>query len=90
MVSRFDYEDAISTAQLNEQGISTENLEAEHVGIMSGVIRQQDPKVAFNVIPTPLLDSVAAITLASLYNANPCWDFISGKICLYEKKLLRF
>ena len=55
--------------------------------MLEGCIRHQDPTAAFNIIPAPMLDVVAGLTLINLYNPNCTWDFISGKLCLFEKKL---
>lgn len=86
---RFSYEEEIKNLEMNQAGITTAEVTLEFNDMLSGCIRHQDPTTAFNVIPSPLFDIIAGTTLASLYNANPCWDFISGKLCLYEKKIVR-
>lgn len=86
---RFDYNNELKDVQINQKGITTEEVSSEFNDILQGTIRHQDPKTAFNLIPSPMLDIVAALTLVNLYNPNTCWDFISGKFCLYEKKIVR-
>ena len=86
--SRFSYQEELKNIRINQKGISTDEVILEFNDMLSGCIRHQDPTAAFNIIPSPLFDSVAALTIASLYNSNPCWDFIYGKLCLYEKKIV--
>ncbi|MBM3184567.1 MAG: hypothetical protein FJZ64_04615, partial [Chlamydiae bacterium] len=69
--------------------ISSEDAAAEFNDMLQGSLRHLDPLTAFNITPPPLFDAVVATTFIQLYNANSCWDFISGKLCLYEKKILR-
>ncbi len=87
--SRFNYEEELKDLKINQAGISSEEVAEEFNDILQGGLRHQDPLAAFNMIPAPLFDVVAGITLMSLYNQNPLWDFISGKLCLYEKKIIR-
>lgn len=89
LTRRFNYGEELSAISIKEEGISSEEVALEFSDLLQGSIRHQDPTTAFNIIPAPLLDVVAGITLMSLYNPNPCWDFISGKLCLYEKKIVR-
>jgi glutamate/tyrosine decarboxylase-like PLP-dependent enzyme len=87
--TRFNYEDELKKSIDCENPISSEEVADEFSDMFKGCIRHQDPSAAFNIIPTPLFDTIAGITIASLYNTNACWDFISGKLCLYEKKLVK-
>lgn len=86
---RFNYNEELRDVKINIYGISDEEVASEFNDILQGCIRHQDPTTAFNIIPPPLLASIAGITLTSIYNPNTCWDFISGKLCLYEKKITR-
>lgn len=86
---RFNYKKELTNLKINQKGLDTQEISAEFNDMLKGCIRHQDPMAAFNIISSPLLASVAGMTLASLYNPNPCWDFISGKLCLYEKKIAR-
>ncbi|HSX13191.1 MAG TPA: pyridoxal-dependent decarboxylase, partial [Chlamydiales bacterium] len=86
---RFNYQEELKNIKISQKGVSTDEVLVEFNDMLSGCIRHQDPTTAFNIIPSPLFDSVAALTIAGLYNSNPCWDFISGKLCLYEKKIVR-
>lgn len=86
---RFNYQKELKDVKINQKGISTKEVALEFNHMLSGCIRPHDPTTAFNIIPSPLFDSIAGVTLAALYNPNTCWDFISGKLCLYEKKIVR-
>jgi glutamate/tyrosine decarboxylase-like PLP-dependent enzyme len=86
---RFDYQKELQDAKIPERGISTDEIALEFNDMLQGCVRHHDPTTAFNMIPSPLFASVAGITLTALYNPNACWDFISGKLCLYEKKIVR-
>ncbi len=86
---RFSYQKELKDVRISQKGISTERIADEFNDMLKGCIRHQDPTTAFNLIPPTLLVAAAGITLTSLYNPNPCWDFISGKLCLYEKKITR-
>ena len=86
---RFAYGKELEKAQINQKGVSTEKIAEEFNDMLRGCMRQHDPLTAFNMIPPTLLDAVIGVTLTSLYNPNPFWDFVSGKLCLYEKKIMR-
>lgn len=86
---RFNYAEELQTVEVCQQGIGTEEIASEINDMLEGCMRHQNPTTAFNMIPAPLLDTVAGVTLMSLYNTNTCWDFISGKLGLYEKKIVR-
>jgi glutamate/tyrosine decarboxylase-like PLP-dependent enzyme len=86
---RFNYEEELRDVKINQKGIDIGEVASEFNDMLKGCIRHQDPTTAFNIIPPSLLAAVAGITLTSLYNPNTCWDFISGKLCLYEKKITR-
>ncbi|MCH9683175.1 MAG: hypothetical protein K0V04_17200, partial [Deltaproteobacteria bacterium] len=51
-------------------------------------MRPHDPRFSFNVLPAPLLEAVAASTIASLFNVNMIWDFYCGKMMVYERRLV--
>jgi L-2,4-diaminobutyrate decarboxylase len=57
--------------------------------VFSGMLKWHHPRVMHNVIPSPILGSVAASTIASLYNLNPIWDFISGGTQKMEKQVAK-
>lgn len=86
---RFSYEQELNEISINQKGITTEEAISEFNEIIKGVMRHNDPKVAFNLNPSPLFDIVAGMTLLNLYTPNSCWDFASGKLCLFEKKIVR-
>lgn len=86
---RFCYEDELRHVKINQEGISTEEVIVEFNDILRGCIRQHDPMAAFNIFPSPLFDAVAGVSLMTLYTPNALWDLLSGKVCLFEKKILR-
>lgn len=86
---RFEYGQELNDIRMSQKGISNKKAAEEFNDMLQGCVRHQDPTVAFNLIPAPLFASVAGISLTALYNPNLCWDFISGKLCLYEKKIAR-
>jgi glutamate/tyrosine decarboxylase-like PLP-dependent enzyme len=87
--NRFKYAEELKDCSINEKGIASEDVIGEFNDMISGSLRHQDPMTAFNIIPAPLLDVAAGLAILNLYTPNACWDFISGKICLYEKKIAR-
>jgi glutamate/tyrosine decarboxylase-like PLP-dependent enzyme len=89
MGKRFNYKEELEGIRVNQEGITSEEVAYELNDMLEGCIRHQDPTTAFNIIASPMFDAVAALALTSLYNPNVCWDFISGKLCLYEKKIVR-
>jgi len=86
---RFSYEKELKDVQLNEIGISSEEAITELNEMFKGCMRPTDPICAFNIAPSPLFDIIAGMTLMSLYTPNVCWDFASGKFCLFEKKIVK-
>jgi glutamate/tyrosine decarboxylase-like PLP-dependent enzyme len=86
---RFNYEEELKGLSINQKGVSTEEAAAEFNEMIQGCMRHNDPTTAFNLNPSPLFDIVAGMTLFSLYTPNSCWDFASGKLCLFEKKIVR-
>src|SRR5262245_34129570 len=87
--NRFNDDQETKNLKMNQKGITTEEVSLEVNGMLKGCLRTHDPTTAFNLYPTPLLDVVASATLLNLYTVNSCWDFLSGKLCLYEKKIVR-
>ena len=87
--NQFQYDEELKGLKINESGLSTKETISEFNEMLEGSLRFQDPTTAFNMIPMPLFDAVAGVTLVNLYNTNPFWDFVSGKLCLFEKKIVR-
>ena len=86
---RFNYTNELNDLSINQKGITSEEVVIEFNDMIRGCMRHQDPMTAFNIIPSPLLDVVAGTALLNLYMPNVCWDFLSGKLCLFEKKIVR-
>lgn len=86
---RFNYQEELKDVQFNQKGIDTEEVAIEFNDMLRGCIRSHDPTSAFNINPSPLFDCVAGLAITCLYNPNLGWDFVSGKLCLYEKKIVR-
>ena len=57
--------------------------------MFEGRIRWNSPYTLLNIAPAPLLITIAATTVASLYNQNALWDFTSGDIIFFEKKVIK-
>ncbi len=87
--TRFNYAEELKDVRINQNGLSTEEVSAEFQEMLEGCVRQHDPMAAFNIFPSPLLDAVAGSALMSLYTPNALWDLLSGKMCLFEKKIVR-
>lgn len=68
---------------------STKKIIKKIAAIFEGRIRWNSPYTLLNIAPSPLLVTIAATTIASLYNQNALWDFTSGDIILYEKKVIK-
>lgn len=86
---RFNYEEELHELGISQKGISSKEIAAEFNEMIRGCMRHNDLTTAFNLNPSPLFDIVAGITLLSLYTPNSCWDFASGKLGLFEKKIVR-
>jgi glutamate/tyrosine decarboxylase-like PLP-dependent enzyme len=57
--------------------------------IFSGTLKWYHPNVMHNVIPSPMIGTVAAATISSLYNLNPIWDFTSAGTHQMERQTVR-
>lgn len=68
---------------------STEKIIEKIAEIFEGRVRWNSPYALLNIAPAPLLVTVAATTVASLYNQNALWDFTSGDIIFFEKKVIK-
>lgn len=75
--------------KIDYHGISEENFCTTISDLFAGVCRWHSPNVMYNVVPLPVIPSVAAKTLTSLYNPNLCLDTASGKSLLVEQGVVR-
>lgn len=86
----FSYHEEIKNSTLPKKGSSLEEIENLIKGMFEGVVRWHSTNALLNIAPSPLLDTVAIATLINLYNPNTLWDFTSGKLIAYEKKVIKF
>lgn len=87
-IKRFKYENELTTDFFTNNGLSQKQLMNELKQVFDGAINWQNPCTAFNITSTPLFDTVAASTIATLMNPNCLWDLTSGKFVLTEKKII--
>jgi glutamate/tyrosine decarboxylase-like PLP-dependent enzyme len=86
--SRHAYEDLVYEVPL--KGRSAKKVLADLATAFQGSTRWHQPTALINVTPNPLLDSVAAANVATLYNANALWDYMCGNVIRYEKEVVAF
>ncbi len=72
------------------RGRSSEDILNELSDAFQGTIRWNQPSTLINITPNPLLDSVAAANIATSYNINCLWDYMSGGITRLEKSVIAF
>ncbi len=85
----FNYDAELQNTKIPYEGTSTDEIIAEFNEMISGCIRPHSPSTAFNIMPSPLFDIAAALSILNLYNPNVLWDFPSGNLCLFEKKIIK-
>ena len=68
---------------------STKKIIKKIAEMFEGRVRWNSPYTLLNIAPAPLLVTVAATAVASLYNQNALWDFTSGDIIFFEKKVIK-
>lgn len=88
-IEKFNYNNEINTNFFTRDGLEFDNLKSELKWIFDGTVKWGSPNTAFNINPSPLLDTVAVSTVANLINPNCCWDVVSGKFGLAEKKVIQ-
>jgi glutamate/tyrosine decarboxylase-like PLP-dependent enzyme len=88
-VEKFSYEEVLKDTVIPEKGESSETVFEGLSELFEGSIRTQSPYSLFNMVPAPLIDTVAASTLTQLYNTNSLMDSFGGKILLFEQKVAR-
>ena len=87
-LTRYAYKD-IAFSIPRHSSTSNEVL-AQLAQAFQGSIRWHQPTALMNITPNPLLDAVAASTMASLYNTNAFWDYASGNVTKFEKEVVHF
>lgn len=58
--------------------------------MFEGCMRPHSPHHLFNILPSPLLNTLPVALLISLVNPNGYWDFMSGKFHLFERRIVNF
>lgn len=74
---------------LPQEGGDRIKVLAGGLSALHGQPRWHAPSVMHNVNPPPLLDTIAATTVASLYNPNLLWDFVSAGVHTLERQIFR-
>ncbi|WP_163654611.1 pyridoxal-dependent decarboxylase [Listeria sp. PSOL-1] len=85
----FFYEEELVKFSLNEEGLDSLSTLKEVAQLFQGVIRPHSPFALFNMLPSPLLDTIAASTMTQLYNVNSLMDNFGGKSLIFEQKVAR-
>ncbi|CEN85066.1 pyridoxal phosphate-dependent decarboxylase family protein [Paraclostridium sordellii] len=88
-VSTFSYNEILDEVAIPEKGASSEKVFENLAELFEGSIRTQSPYSLFNMVPSPLIDTVAASTITQLYNTNSLMDSFGGKVLLFEQKIAR-
>ncbi len=57
--------------------------------ISGGLVRWHSPRTMYNLTPSPLLYTIAALSIFSLYNPNIVWDIPGGKTALAEQRVVK-
>jgi glutamate/tyrosine decarboxylase-like PLP-dependent enzyme len=85
----FNYEQSIQHFSIDQEGKTSEETLNVVANYFQGSIRPQSPYALFNMTPSPLFDTVAAATIAQLYNVNGLMDDFGGYTLLMEQKVAR-
>ncbi|MBS6023095.1 MAG: hypothetical protein KIB00_03340 [Paeniclostridium sordellii] len=88
-VNTFSYNEILDEVAIPEKGASSEEVFGNLAELFEGSIRTQSPYSLFNMVPSPLIDTVAASTITQLYNTNSLMDSFGGKVLLFEQKIAR-
>ena len=78
-----DYDSALQS-NLNETGMSIEEVTSELVAYCKGLTIPGHPRTHHNVIPPPTIPSLIAMLITSVYNPNTVWDEYSRRVALAE------
>ncbi len=78
-----DYEAALQS-NLNESGMSIEEVTSELVAYCNGLTIPGHPHTHHNVITPPTIPSLIAMLITSVYNPNVVWDEYSHRVALAE------
>jgi glutamate/tyrosine decarboxylase-like PLP-dependent enzyme len=84
-----DYKTLIQSFNIPEEGLSEKKIATLIADSFEGAPRWHSPRTMFNVAPPTLLQTVASMTLTSLYNPNIVYDTASGEIAIVEQKVIK-
>lgn len=87
--NKFSYIKELENVSIPESGKETTVVFEEASEFFQGSMRTQSPYAVFNMVPSPLMDTVAASTISQLYNTNSLMDSFGGKTILFEQKIAR-
>ena len=82
-----DYDSAMQS-NLNEAGMSVEEVTRELVAYCKGLTIPGHPRTHHNVIPPPTIPSLIAMLITSVYNPNIVWDEYSHRVALAEVEVV--
>lgn len=84
-----NFESAIESFKIPQEGLSKEHHASLISELFQGVCRWHSPHSMYNVVASPIMSTVTAKTFTSLYNPNLCMDTASGKSLIIEQKVVR-
>lgn len=73
----------------SDKGKDTNTVFNELKYMFNGAIRPHSANACFNMVPTPLLDSIVASTYTQLYNTNSISSQFGGNVLLFEQEIAR-
>ncbi|PFI76858.1 pyridoxal phosphate-dependent decarboxylase family protein [Bacillus cereus] len=85
----FLYKEDLKKSFMPEKEKTSDEVLTSLTEMFEGSIRPQSPYALFNMVPSPLLDTVAATTMTQLYNLNSLMDAFGGKTILFEQRISR-
>ncbi|QBC44770.1 glutamate decarboxylase [Iodobacter fluviatilis] len=88
-VTDYSYEEMIQKGLMTDIGKKSDQVFNAFADIVDGSIRPSSPYAVFNMVPNPMLDSIAAASLMQLYNINAIMDNYGGKSLLFEQQVAR-
>ncbi|WDF65959.1 pyridoxal-dependent decarboxylase [Flavobacterium sp. KACC 22763] len=88
-VKKFQYNSELANEEIPFNGKCTEQVLEELTEIFEGSFRVQSKNSMFNLIPNPLIDTLASSILMQIHNNNAIMDSYGGKSILFEQKVSR-
>jgi L-2,4-diaminobutyrate decarboxylase len=84
-----DDEELIDAFKIPEVGIKKKSILSEIANLFQGVSRWHSPNTMYNAAPPPLLPTVTAGVMTSLYNPNLALHTASGRSLVTEQKVIK-